>query len=140
MQLLALGFALLAQGSAPPPAELAPVALGSEELVLRDWLGRAAVDERGRRPLRPDAVLARYLIEPDAPPPRAGELVSGEKGQQAWKAVSAGEDGALGDVAWASARVTSETPRVVQARLAGANTLFVNGVPFQGRACAGASA
>src|SRR5262245_50330530 len=97
---------------APQDASLAEtgpptVELGTDELVVRNWLGLEAVDERGRRPVRPDAVLARYLIEPGAPPPRAGELVSGEKGQQAWKACTASEDGSLGDVAWACARVTS---------------------------------
>jgi dienelactone hydrolase len=121
------------QEAAPAPAAEAPtLAFDGSELVVRSWLALAAVDARGRRPFRPDAVLARYLVEPGASPPREGESVKGETGEASWALREAGEDGRLGDVAWACARVTSEEERVVLAKLEGAGTLFVNGAPFAG--------
>jgi dienelactone hydrolase len=101
-------------------------------LLLRTYLGLPAVDARGRRPFRPDAVLARHLVPSVGPAPRAGELVCGETGEAAWSERAAGEDGRLEGCAWAFARVESETSRVVLARLEGAATLFVNGAPFAG--------
>jgi poly(3-hydroxybutyrate) depolymerase len=106
-------------------------------LVVRDWLVLEPVDVRGRRPFRPDAVFARYLLAPDeASPPVAGEEMHGEiEGKTAaWAARAAAEDGTL-DVqgsAWAYGvlEVAEKQVRLLEAR--GATTVFVDGV-----ACAG---
>jgi dienelactone hydrolase len=120
---------------ATPVSAEAPTALErftGTELVLRSYLTLEAVDARGRRPFRPDAVLARYLVEPGSAAPRADEDVKGESGEARWSARTAGEDGRLADVAWAYARVESDQACVVLAKLAGAATLFVNGAPHAG--------
>ncbi len=114
------------------PAQEGFERLGGAELVVRSWLTLEAVDARGRRPFRPDAVLARHLVAAGSPAPSAEEVVTGESGEARWQARTAGEDGRVGDAAWAYTRVESEAARVVLARLEGAATLFVNGAPFVG--------
>jgi len=131
LPLVLLGLAL--QEAPPAPDVAAPLEryVGTE-LVLREVLVLPAVDGRGRRPFRPDAVLARHLVRAGSPAPAVGERVKGETGEAEWSARTAGEDGRVGDAAWAFARVESDAARVVLARLEGASTLFVNGVPFAG--------
>jgi predicted esterase len=110
-----------------------------EVLLPSDWLVLQAVDGRGRRPFRPDAVFDRYLLLPDQPPPVANVVVHGELGDGTWQPARAGADGVL-DVAplhdaplgWAYATAWSEAPRVMLAELRGASLLHVNGVPVPG--------
>ena len=137
--LAALAVALTAAACDTPPEPpagspaAAPAAtLGAElpdTIVPQTWLLLPPVDERGRRPLRPDAVFARHLLDPDAPPPHAGESLTGETGEpQSWEERRAEPDGTVGgEFAWGYASVTSPAPRVMLAELSGAGTLFVNG-------------
>jgi acetyl esterase/lipase len=105
--------------------------------VIRDWLVLDPVDLRGRRPFRPDAVFARYLLAPhDSTPPVAGEELRGEiEGKvAAWTSRTAAEDGTL-DVhgsAWAYGvvEVLDTGVRLLEAR--GATTVFVDGIAFAG--------
>jgi len=104
------------------------------EIVCEHWLVVDPVDGSGRRPFRPDAVLARYLLAPGEPgelgasSPREGETLTGERGAGAWRAARADERGAVhGRIGYAFTRVEPEEPGVFLARLAGASTLFVNG-------------
>jgi prolyl oligopeptidase family protein len=115
-----------------PQEELPVTRFAGEALVVQSWLTLPAVDARGRRPFRPDAVLARYLIDEESAPPRAGESVKGETGEASWSARTVGEDGRVGEAAWAYARVESAAVCVVLAHLDRAATLFVNGVPRGG--------
>jgi dienelactone hydrolase len=141
--------------TAPPaaPADLAPPAEPPrapapdpfadeplpEALVPQEWLVLPAVDGRGRRPFRPDAVFDRYLLLPDQPPPMAGTIVRGELGDASWLRASVDAQGALdvgplhdAPLGWAYATVWSEAPRVMLAELRGASLLHVNGVPVPG--------
>ncbi|TDJ71494.1 MAG: hypothetical protein E2O39_08235 [Planctomycetota bacterium] len=104
-----------------------------EDIVVRDWLVLDPIDDRGRRPFRPDAVFHRYLWSP-LDRPAAGDSVAGTKGRATWEAREAAEDGtvARGPYGYAYARIESEEPRVVLADLRGASTLFVNGQAFAG--------
>ena len=131
---LALGCASAERepAAAAPALPAAPAAPGAElpdTIVPRQWLLLPPVDRRGRRPFRADAVFARHLLDPQAPPPAAGEAIMGETGEaQRWEPREAEPDGTLsGDFAWGYACVTSPAPRVMLAELAGAGTLFVNG-------------
>jgi dienelactone hydrolase len=119
----ALLLALLPQAPAAAP--------GPAEILLQDWLVLAAVDERGRRPFRPDAVFRTHLLERGAPPPTAGQAVSGSLGGAEWEA-RAVEDGWVRRVAWAHTTVELPAARVMMAELQGASTLFVNGDGFVG--------
>lgn len=122
----------------PPPAD----AVGAEsapprELVsfsVRDWLVLGSVDGRGRRPLRPDAVVRDHLLQASAKPPLAGEIVRGEVDSSNWTKLEAREDGTLAGerFAWAYASIEREEADVWIANLQGANTLYVNGEAFQG--------
>lgn len=104
--------------------------------VVREWLVLAPVDVVARRPLRPDAVLAKHLLDRAAAPPKAGDEVTGTLGKPAaWKAVQAKDDGEVGGddaIGWAYARVESAEEKVVLAKLEGAQTLYVNGAGFTG--------
>jgi dienelactone hydrolase len=127
--MLALFLAVLQDTAAAP---LPSARFDGSELVVREWLTLGAVDARGRRPFRPDAVVARHLLALDAPAPRAGQVVTGETGEASWTARTAGEDGRLGDLAWGYAEVTSADARVALARLEGAAVVYVNGEPHAG--------
>ncbi|MCA8981370.1 MAG: prolyl oligopeptidase family serine peptidase, partial [Planctomycetes bacterium] len=115
-----------------PATEAAPRALAS--FTVRDWLVLGPVDGRGRRPLRPDAVVRDHLLKADAKPPLAGEIVRGEVDSASWTKLEAQADGALDGerFAWAYARIEREEAGVWMANLQGANTLYVNSEPFQG--------
>jgi dipeptidyl aminopeptidase/acylaminoacyl peptidase len=104
------------------------------EIVPRKWLVIAPVDERGRRPFRPDAVFVRHLLLRDAAPPEKGEKLSGDLGKEAaWEERDAKEDGTLeGEIGYAYTAIDSPTQRVMLAELSGAAQLFVNGVGFVG--------
>ncbi|MSR63606.1 MAG: hypothetical protein EXS08_14310 [Planctomycetes bacterium] len=123
---------LLLQQTSPVVAPVPVMVLADEAVLVRSWLTLKEVDVRGRRPFRPDAVLARHLLAPGASPPQAGESAHGDKGEANWQAFEAGEDGRVADVAWAYARITSEHACIVLAQLDGASTLHVNGAPFAG--------
>src|SRR6186713_2916221 len=112
---------------APKPAEIVP----------QRWLVIAPVDERGRRPFRPDAVFAAHLLAPDAPPPVAGAKLTGEKGkEQTWTEREA-KDGALdGEIGYAYTAIEAPEATVMLAQLSGAAQLFVNGAGFVGDAYA----
>ena len=122
-----------AEPAASAPDAAAPLATPGAELpetiVPGPWLLLPPVDKRGRRPFRADAVFARHLLDPEAPPPRAGDELTGETGEaQRWEERQPEPDGSVpGEFAWAYAVVTSPAPRVMLAELAGAGTLFVNG-------------
>lgn len=123
---------------APAPAEASesgplvtpPVAASSLQAPT-SWLVLAAVDGRGRRPLRPDAVYAAHLFQRGSQPPLEGQSMAGENGEpQTWQRVAAGERGGPdGDGSWAWAHGTLRAPRdgVLLVQLSGALTLFVNG-------------
>jgi predicted esterase len=98
----------------------------------REWLVLASVDERGRRPFRPDAVLAHLAADP-LWEPRAGEEERGSSARAVWEARRAEQPGALGGgFGWAFAALELETRANVLADLRGATTLWVNGAPFVG--------
>ncbi len=120
--LLILLFLLLLAASAPA-APAAP----------RRWLVLASVDTRGRRPFNPDAVFARYLLDPASPPPCEGEVVRGSDGQEArWVAASGDDQGVGGQISYAYAGVECESEQIVLARIPGGGGLFVNGDGFAG--------
>jgi hypothetical protein len=104
------------------------------DLAPEGWLVLPAVDDRGRRPFRPDAVFARYLLDAASPPPCEGESLTGETGEEAtWEWREAGGGGSPGGgIAWAWATLESPTEQVLLADLQGASTLFVNGMGFVG--------
>lgn len=106
------------------------------EIVPRQWLVIAPVDAAGRRPFRPDAVFARYLLAHDAEPPAKDEALTGELGKsQVWREATAKEDAALdGEIAYAYTAIESPEERVMLAQLTGASRLFVNGAGFSGDA------
>ncbi len=161
--LLATSACELAGSEVPPPAAAAPRPAAAaptisppqavhaplepfedgetlaEVIVPREWLVLPSIDGRGRRPFRPDAVLARYLVEASSAPPEAGEELRGELGDSAWLATTAGADGALdlaplhgAPLGWAWCQVWSEAPRVMLAEARGAGAVFVNGAPVPG--------
>ena len=114
---------------------LAETGEATQDLVVRDWLVLEAVDGRGRRPFRPDAVFARHLLDPKSAVPQLGDQLSGGLGESAWVAASADKNGQLnfaGDPAWAYAELKLEHGEVLLADLQGASTLFINGVGFAG--------
>jgi len=127
-----LALALIAQSALAEPA----ISEAPEPLVIvpRKWLAIKAVDRRGRRPFRPDAVFAKHLLERDAAPPEAGQTLVGETGEEkAWSKQEADENGKLaGRPGYAYATVESDAERVMLANLQRASTLFVNGAGFQG--------
>lgn len=110
------------------------LALVPGSVVVRDWLVIPPVDRAGRRPFAPNVVFERHLLAPDLAPPKVGEKLTGERGdEKAWAAQAVGEDGSLGgEIGWAYAEVPSAERRVVMAKLAGAGRLFVNGAGFLG--------
>ena len=116
--------------------EASPAAPGEPWVVTpSEWLVLDSVDGRGRRPLRPDAVFARYLLQRDAAPPAQGETLSGERGEAAWKRAEVNAKGRLeGGYGWAQTTLEWERDEVVMASLSGAWTLFVNGAGFSGDA------
>ena len=111
-----------------PAAAAAP----SGEIAPQDWLVLDAVDARGRRPFRPDAVFRRHLLDPSSPPPVAGAEVSGSTGSASWRTAAPAESGFLSGIGWGYTAVESAAARVMMAELTGATTLFVNGAGFVG--------
>jgi len=103
-------------------------------LTPREWLVIEPVDRRGRRPFRPDAVFAAHLLDRAAPPPREGDALTGETGnEQRWRRVEADANGAIpGNLGYAYAAIESPEDIVVLARLSGALALYVNGAGFCG--------
>jgi dienelactone hydrolase len=93
-----------------------------------------AVDFRGRRPFRPDAVFGRYLLDPESTPPAAGQVLTGERGKSvSWTYREVGEAGKVdAGAAWAYTSLEVPEARVMLARLQSASTLFVNGDGFVG--------
>lgn len=103
-------------------------AVAQDEIVPRDWLVIAPVDDTGRRPFRPDAVFARHLLDRDSPPPVAGETLTGERGEQTWERREADENGRVAaPVGYAYTAIESDTDRVMIADVRSALTVFVNG-------------
>ncbi len=113
------------------PALLA-LALAPE--VVREWLVIEPLEIAGRRPFRPEEVFRRHLFDPASPPPEAGAILAGERGEeQAWAVRAADAEGSLaGRIGWAYAAVESAEDRVVLAKLTGASRLFVNRAGFAG--------
>ncbi len=110
-----------------------------EPVVPRDWLVIAQVDVRGRRPFNPNAVFARHLLDPASPPPKEGEKLTGELGnERVWTRIPcdangrvAGElDGAPLQAAFTTVDWPDES--VALADLDGAGAVWVNGVPQVG--------
>ena len=107
----------------------------AQDLVLRDWLVLEAIDGRGRRPFRPDAVFAKYLLDAKSAAPKAGEQLFGEYGEATWKEATADEQGRMqgeSSNAWAYANLNVQNAEVLLADLQGASTLYVNGQAFAG--------
>ncbi|RKY18991.1 MAG: hypothetical protein DRQ55_11820, partial [Planctomycetota bacterium] len=113
--LLVAGLGAVACRVAPRPdagpwvlatGRLGPTPSLPEAVTPSDWLVLEAVDDRGRRPLRPDAVYAAHLLSREsAAPVEGGELV-GERGQaRAWVRRELDEQGRLGRAAWAYSRL-----------------------------------
>lgn len=109
------------------------------DVVVRKWLVLAPVDVAARRPLRPDAVFAKYLLDRASPPPKEGEELTGTLGKSAkWATKEATtskdpkEDGEVEADGWSYASVESAADRVAIAKLEGAGALFVNGAGFTG--------
>jgi pimeloyl-ACP methyl ester carboxylesterase len=117
-------------------AVIACRAPATEPIVPKNWLVIEPVDKSGRRPLRPDAVFAKHLLERGAPPPKKGEVLRGEADKDcAWKEATAGEDGRLeGSIGYAYSAIESDAERVWMAKLSGASQLYVNGAGFVGDA------
>lgn len=115
-----------------------PLQTGDEDLLRADgWLVLDAVDGRGRRPFRPDAVFAEYLAGAEPSFPIDGQRLTGERGSAAWRWVEAADDGGPAETgAWAAALidVPPGAAGVYRARLAGAWELYVDGRPFVGDA------
>ncbi|TAJ20816.1 MAG: hypothetical protein EPO68_05800, partial [Planctomycetota bacterium] len=105
-------------------------------LVPREWLAIEALDARGRRPFRPDAVFAKHLLARDAAPPSEGDALTGEFGkEQRWRKVEADAKGAIpGNFGYAYTAIDSPETVVVMAKLSGAVALYVNGTGFTGDA------
>jgi pimeloyl-ACP methyl ester carboxylesterase len=97
--------------------------------VPSEWLVIEKVDQRGRRPFNPDRVFARYLLDPEAPPPEEGQKV----GDVAWKKVAVDEKGFVqGRHAYAYAALESPRNEIVLAQLQNGGRLYVNGDGFVG--------
>ena len=110
--LLLLLFAAVARGEVPS-----------------EWLVIEKVDQRGRRPFNPDRVFARYLLDPEAPPPKEGEKV----GDAAWKKVAVDEKGFVqGRFAYAYAALESPQEQIALAHVQNGGRLYVNGDGFVG--------
>lgn len=128
-------FAILALSTLSPwiQSEAAP----APPLQVGEWAVLDAVDRRGRRPVRPDAVFAAHLLEPGAPPPSPGQQLQGELGAASWKPSPADAGGGPADAAayaWGRLEVPPGAGGVHLARLSGAWQLFVNGRPHVGDA------
>jgi len=94
-----------------------------------EWLVIEKVDQRGRRPFNPDRVFLRYLLDPAAPPPKAGDKV----GDVAWKKAAVDEKGFVqGRYAYAYAALESPQGKIVLAWLQNGGRLYVNGDGFVG--------
>ena len=127
---------VLARATTPSSSDGLASPRVDEDGVLRParWLVLEAVDATGRRPFRPDAVVARHLLDPSAQPPSEGDDLSGELGEiHPWTTRDADENGSPGGgIAWAYAALEIDAPRVVLLRVEGASTAWVNGEPFVG--------
>jgi len=105
----------------------------AEITVPEDWLVLSPVDRRARQPFNPDAVFARYLLEPGKEQPKAGASVVGTRGERPWRWAKVDEKGQLGGrFSWAYATVTSDSDQVAIVTLRGGAVLYVNGVPHVG--------
>ncbi|MFT7462640.1 MAG: dienelactone hydrolase [Pseudohongiellaceae bacterium] len=107
-----------------------------ERLIPDSWLVLGPVDDRGRRPFRPDAVLREYFVDGESLVPQEGDVLTGERQEaQSWELRVADERGSpLGEGAMGWATTTLESPQggVMVARLTGAMTLWVNDRPVAG--------
>ena len=107
---------------------VAPVA-PAEITVSNEWLVLSPVDRRARQPFNPDAVYATYLLDPGKQFPAAGALVTGTRGERAWRLAAPNEKGAVsGRFGWAYATVESDRDQTALASLQGGAVLYVNGV------------
>jgi dienelactone hydrolase len=108
----------------------------SDKLLPESWLVLGPVDDRGRRPFRPDAVLRDHLLVPGSKPPVEGDTLTGERGgAQTWERREVDERGGPtggGRIGWATTTLESPDKGVMIARLSGALSLWVNGRPVVG--------
>ncbi len=112
-----------------------PDATPATSLRPTQWLVIDSIDERGRRPVRPDAVFAAHLLDPASPPPQVGQELTGESGTAQWHAAPAGEAGGpIEGGAYAFCALIAPHDGVYLARLSGAWQLYVNGRPHLGDA------
>jgi len=115
------------------PLLLLATLVSAEVEVPSDWLVLSPVDRRARKPFNPDAVLARYLLEPGKNLPKPGDAVKGTRGERAWRWAKVDEKGRLGGrFSWAYTAVKSDRDQVAIATLRGGSVLIVNGVPHIG--------
>ncbi len=137
MSALVLAFLVLGapQGRALPmaPPQGDDARAWDGPLTPGPWLVIDAVDAGGRRPFRPDAVFARYLLDPASDPPSVGEEVSGERGARLWEVREPNEKGDVdGPVGWAWAAIDVEQDMLVLARPRRVVSFFVNGAGHAG--------
>ncbi|MCE9636328.1 MAG: prolyl oligopeptidase family serine peptidase [Planctomycetes bacterium] len=110
-------------------AVAAPPAPPEGVIFPATWLTLEAPDVRARRPFGPSAAFARYLLDRDAPPPKAGDEVVGERMQPVrWKEAVPKD----GTAAIAYAEIVCDADYAMTAHLLGAAALWVNGEPFVG--------
>jgi dienelactone hydrolase len=134
MAILAARCLLLLTGATQDAAQPSPPEVGSAPAPA-SWLVLEAVDGRGRRPLRPDAVFAEFLAVPGRESPLEGAALVGESGGASWREVAAGAGGGpeqAGAYAFARLDVAAEQAGVWLARLPGATQFFLDGRPFVG--------
>ncbi len=98
------------------------------------WLGIAPVDHRSRRPINPDQIFSRHMVDPESAPPREGAEVTGEReAPQTWQAIQADDQGQVkGKIAWAYTKVDAPRGMIAMAWLKSGGTLFINGTPYVG--------
>lgn len=105
------------------------------DIAVTRWLVLDETDVRGRQPFNPDAVFDRYLLDPSAPPPSAGDQVTGTIGApRTWTELDLSDAGADPGFTPATAYATVERdePGVFLVGLLGGSTLFVNGECYAG--------
>ncbi|QDU68536.1 prolyl oligopeptidase family serine peptidase [Engelhardtia mirabilis] len=123
---LLLALLLLPNQDAAPEVAAAPSAPRAD-----GWLVLGAVDGRGRRPFRPDAVFAQFLATPGAEDfPVEGQRMTGERGSETWAWTPSKDNGGPEQAgSWSAALVPVEAGQggVWMAKLGGAWELWVGG-------------
>ncbi|MFT4539604.1 MAG: dienelactone hydrolase [Planctomycetota bacterium] len=106
----------------------------SQDVIPRDYLTIKSVDNRGRRPFRPDAVFRTHIWNSASGAPSEGLELIGEKEEaQVWSTVEASESGQVsGRLGYAYTNFEAPEEMVMLAKLSGASILYVNGNAYAG--------